>query len=396
MSFCINYWSHRNTAQQSRFNPDNTDRCLLCGTSLLLQNHYRVLRSLRDPLPYSTTHYEVFEVQDQTNGKRKVLKTLVESNNPTLVTHFEREAQVLRDLAGSESCVPKGEDAFEISLDDPDHSSLPCLIMEWIEGINLEMWVEQHGQIRDLSKALNWLDQLTNILSLIHGRGLVHRDLKPSNIMWREDGSEHGQLVLIDFGTVKTAETQLSPSSQTEINSSGYSAKEVRAGNSVWQSDFFSLGRTFIYLMTGQHPYYEDEQWERNAEDSLRHPQLIDLINDLMADRWQNRPRSTEEIANRVAQIRRALHLPPKNLSIPAAWSKRKITQTSPPPVPTIQRRTLFIPLMVSAVLAAIFVIPLLEWSVLASPLRRHSPDFGDRHPPDLGNRSMLNRRDRR
>jgi serine/threonine protein kinase len=80
-------------------------------------------------------------------------------------------------------------------------------------------------------------------LDKLHRQGLWHRDIKPSNIMLKPDG----QLVLIDFGTVGVGETR--------IISTYYTPQEQIEGKTVPQSDFFALGRTFAYLLTGRHPY---------------------------------------------------------------------------------------------------------------------------------------------
>lgn len=59
-------------------------------------------------------------------------------------------------------------------------------------------------------------------------------------------------MVLIDFGTAteidRTDPDQLSNGDgMTALMSSGYSAPEQMNGQAVPQSDFFALGRTFIF-----------------------------------------------------------------------------------------------------------------------------------------------------
>jgi serine/threonine protein kinase len=51
-----------------------------------------------------------------------------------------------------------------------------------IEGQNLEDWLNQNQPISQ-EQALNWLQELANILDKVHGQKLWHRDIKPANIM---------------------------------------------------------------------------------------------------------------------------------------------------------------------------------------------------------------------
>ncbi|MDZ8184759.1 MAG: protein kinase [Nostoc sp. ChiSLP02] len=124
--------------------------------------------------------------------------------------------------------------------------------MEKIEGVNLEQWMEFHNyQCISEAQALNWLKQLVEILALVHAHQYFHRDIKPQNIMLRPSG----QLVLIDFGAVRQVTTTIvAGNSHTRIISQGYSPPEQQNGYSVQQSDFFALGRTFIFLLTGKEP----------------------------------------------------------------------------------------------------------------------------------------------
>lgn len=64
----------------------------------------------------------------------------------------------------------------------------------------------------------------------------------------------NGQLVLIDFGTAREAtRTYLAKLSAghdiTAIVSSGYTAPEQINGEACTLSNFFALGRTFVYLL---------------------------------------------------------------------------------------------------------------------------------------------------
>jgi serine/threonine protein kinase len=122
---------------------------------------------------------------------------ILKDNSPQVVKLFEREASALQWL--NQLGTPKVEiDGYFIFSPSNNTQQFHCLVMEKIEGHNLEQWLEQHGPISE-SLALNWLRQLIEILDQVHQKYLFHRDIKPSNIMVRPNG----QLALIDFGSVR-------------------------------------------------------------------------------------------------------------------------------------------------------------------------------------------------
>ena len=200
----------------------------------------------------------------------------------------------------------------------PKNSSVPlhCLVMEKIEGVNLEQWMEfRNYQTISEKEALNWLKQIVEILALVHAQQYFHRDIKPQNIMLRPSG----QLVLIDFGAVRQITTTiLAGNSHTRIISQGYSPPEQQNGYSVQQSDFFALGRTFIFLLTGKEPQdkaiYDpltndnELHWRKYAVNIS--PLLADLIDNLIAPTANQRPENTRVILQRLQKIEKALNQP--------------------------------------------------------------------------------------
>ena len=287
-------------------NPQNRDTqlfCQSCSSELLLEGRYRVSGKLG-----SGGFGKTYEVSDR-DGTLKVLKVLI-NNDSKYVELFQREAQVLTRL--KHQGIPKAEPgAYFLFL--PSHSQEPlhCLVMEKIEGLNLQQYVEKRGSPIEQKYAIQWLNQLITILQEVHSQNFFHRDIKPSNIMLKVDG----QLVLIDFGTareitesfvVKQASGQV-----TGVISAGYTPPEQFNGQAVPQSDFFALGRTFVYLLTGKDPsnFYNplvDELHWRDAAPNLS-PQLADFLDRLMARLPSQRPQTAEVILQHLAEISRSL-----------------------------------------------------------------------------------------
>ncbi|MBW4683311.1 MAG: tetratricopeptide repeat protein [Microcoleus vaginatus WJT46-NPBG5] len=302
MSYCIN------PKCICRHNPDNLAHCQSCGTPLLINNRYRLIKPLRELDEFCPT--EVFEVED--GDKLKVMKVL---KRPKWSQMFQREARVLQQLR--HPGIPQVEpDGYFILKLDQISKELHCVVMEKIEGQNLEQWVEKYGRISQ-KIALDWLRQLTKILQIVHEKDLFHRDLKPSNIMVRcplgglEGGSE---LVLIDFGTVRevtgTYLAKVGSHQQiTGIVSPGYTPPEQAGGKAVPQSDFFALGRTFVHLLTEKHPVELPENpetgeliWRDCAPHISSH--LADLIDELMATFPGRRPANAQLILDRLEMVK--------------------------------------------------------------------------------------------
>ncbi|MBF2061503.1 serine/threonine protein kinase [Fischerella thermalis] len=269
----------------------NNSTCRNCGSEILLQGRYTVVEKLGKG-GFGNT----FEVDDR--GTRKVLKVLIDDNSKAIEL-FQQEAQVLSQLqcAG----IPKVDpDGYFTVLPNNSSAPLHCLVMEKIEGVDLEKWMKsRHCQPISQTQAFDWLKQLVNILSVIHNQQYFHRDIKPQNIMLRPNG----QLVLIDFGAVRQVTTTiLEGVCHTRIVSKGYSPPEQQNGYSVQQSDFFALGRTFVFLLTGKepqdsaiyNPLTNQLDWRPHALQIS--PLFADLIDYLMAPVASQRPENTQVI----------------------------------------------------------------------------------------------------
>ncbi|MGK7876340.1 MAG: RDD family protein [Xenococcaceae cyanobacterium] len=299
MSFCIN----PNCSKPK--NPDNFLFCQACGSELLLAGRYRVTRLLSDKGGFGNT-YEVIH-----HNTFQVLKVLT-NNHPKAVELFEQEAQVLSQL--NHPGIPKGEEKL-LYFPRDSQTPLHCLVMEKIEGMDLEEYQKQReNRPIDQKLALEWLRQLAEILHEVHGHNFFHRDIKPSNIILRANDA---QLTLIDFGAVRqVTATIIAGGQNTGVYTPGYAPSEQEKGYAVPQSDFYALGRTFVYLLTGKKPtdttiydHYNNElRWHSYASNIA--PQLANFIDHLMAEKANQRPANTSVILQRLTEIERELHHP--------------------------------------------------------------------------------------
>lgn len=281
--------------------PDN-----LIQPGLLLQGRYRVIVRIG-----GGGFGDIFDVDD--GGLIKVLKVLnlANFNNPDIKQKatilFQREAEFL--MSQRHPGIPHVETDGYFNWPEGSSKALPCLVMEKIPGQNLQEWMlARANQPITTETAIEWLTKLTQILNLLHDRKYFHRDIKPSNIMLKPDG----QLVLVDFGAVReVTETYLRQQKEnctgTAIISAGYTPSEQAEGHAVPQSDFFALGRTFVYLLTGKSPIElpkdaENGQliWRDKATQLL--PHLADLLDRMMAIFPGKRPQDCQEILQILAR----------------------------------------------------------------------------------------------
>ncbi|MCA2723233.1 MAG: protein kinase [Microcystis sp. M136S2] len=318
-------------------NNSNTRYCQSCGSELLLNGKYRVSRLLSDTTGFGVV-YEAFE-----GFTSKILKVLQEkwNNEAKAVELFKREYDVLLELSRQNvTGVPRADAYFQYST--REGKILHCLVMEKVEGINLEQWLKQYDKLSQ-KRAFKWLREITLILDKIHQQNWLHRDIKPPNIMLRNSG----ELVLIDFGTAReetqTYHQKVKGQQVTGIISRGYTPNEQQYGQAVIQSDFHALGRTFVHLLTGKHPLeiYDAVNdvlpWREETENI--HPLLLDFIDELMGRLPKNRPANTRVILQRLDEIERQLKLPPitpNRPSPPAANPQPVVTQKQPPVIPKI------------------------------------------------------------
>jgi serine/threonine protein kinase len=289
MSYCVN------PNCTNRLNLDRDEVCHTCQTPLFLAgDRFRVIERLSDS---ANSHpWEVFKVEDITDpgsSKYKVLKTL-KYNTSDYVRWFDGERKIL--LESHFPGIPKLETNFTIpEAPEIDRPELRCLVMEYVDGVNLEAWLTKNklaSSIDDEIKVFQWLKEIIIILNYIHEKGYFHRDIKPANIML----SDRNHLTLIDYG--HAMEIEEIPSSQTRIYSSTYTSPEQREGRAVLQSDFYSTGQTFVEILTGRQPPSSTDENRDNWSNLTSFPNspLIPLIDWLRKIDINSRPKNTEQI----------------------------------------------------------------------------------------------------
>ena len=135
---------------------------------------------------------------------------------------------------------------------------LPYFVMELIEGENLAEVAKQ--QEIHPKQALEYLMQASLGLAAAWEEGHVHRDIKAENLLL--DGK--GRLKVSDFGCVTDLGAKPKENSASFVlGTPHFMSPEQAKGLSVdCRSDIYSLGATFYYLLSSQHPFEGDSVME--------------------------------------------------------------------------------------------------------------------------------------
>jgi len=162
----------------------------------------------------------------------------------TIVRNFEREANILATL--NHPSIPRIYDYFT-------QNERSYLILEFIDGKDLEALMEETKGFFPESQVVSWAVELCDVLHYLHTHKpeqIIFRDMKPSNVMI----NQHNHVVLVDFGIAKPFE--MGPKG-TMIGTEGYSPPEQYRGEATHLADIYAMGATMHHLLTRRDPRLE-------------------------------------------------------------------------------------------------------------------------------------------
>ncbi|MGD1806001.1 4-Cys prefix domain-containing protein [Dapis sp. BLCC M126] len=259
MSYCIN---------PNCSDPENNNNplyCQACGSKLLIEGQYQVVKKLSD-----NRGLAIYEVEVKGEKNTEILKVLY-IDHPECISQFQEQAKVLAEL--NHPGVPQVKPgAYFTFLPRNSNQKLHCLAIEKILGDNLQTWLGKNNSPLSQELALEWLTQLIEILDLLHKKQFFYQNIQPSNIIIRPNE----QLTLTNFSL--------------QLQSA--------------ESDFVALGYTFIYLLTGQlpstflNPDTNTLNWRSKVPNIS--PKLADFIDELISQKQQKNTQILLQILERL------------------------------------------------------------------------------------------------
>ena len=243
-------------------------------------------------------------------------------SNPSAVERFQREFKAAARLTHPNIVVAHDADQA---------GGLHFLVMEFVDGVSLAQYVECKGPLPVATASL-FIRQAALGLQHAAKHGMVHRDIKPQNLML----TRRGQIKILDFGLARFASEDTASdvalssnhvpefgadSGLTEagmiVGTPDYMAPEqaVNSSTADIRADIYSLGCTFIFLLTGQAPFSGDSVTRTLRSHADRQPpslpklrgdlppELVRLIERMLAKDPAQRCQTPGEVAQTLAKF---------------------------------------------------------------------------------------------
>ena len=164
------------------------------------EDNFDKLRNLRpvtdgngNPVMTSGNFAVVFKMRDEKKDKLYAVKCFLK-DQPNRAENYRMIAEELEFV--SSSFLTKFQyldNELFVDAANADGEEFPVLLMDWVEGINLDQYIRQH--LHDSYQLHLLAYQFSRLALWLMPQPFAHGDLKPDNIMVREDGT----LVLIDY-----------------------------------------------------------------------------------------------------------------------------------------------------------------------------------------------------
>lgn len=174
---------------------------------------------------------------------------------------FRREAENLSKL--NHPNIVKVLDVF-------DENNTTYYVMQYIEGMNLNEYIQKKGRLNE-TEALGMVKDMGKALSYMHRNRMLHLDIKPKNVMIEKDG----KAILIDFGLAKQYTATGEPESSTSIGmgTPGYAPIEQanyhQDGTFPVTLDIYAFGATIYKMLTGQTPPHASDLLENGFPEMM-------------------------------------------------------------------------------------------------------------------------------
>jgi|GEM_PF-899770 len=200
---------------------------------------------------------------------------------------FEREARVLATLR-----FDGAPQIYEYFIEQGKY----YLVMEFVEGENLEDRVTRLGGKLPLDEVLEYGAQLANTLVYLARQTppVIHRDIKPANIILDQD---QNKVKLVDFGLAKeNVGSGMTGTLSAPLGTPGYAPMEQYTNQVEPRTDVYALGATLHHLLSGRDPRTDNSFDFPPLSQFLPgvRPELETLIARMVAMKVSDRPAASE------------------------------------------------------------------------------------------------------
>lgn len=203
----------------------------------------------------------------------KVLPSRSSKDESSMLDRFYREAQAVAALDH-----PNIVRAYDVNKDVQKNTVVHYLVMEYVEGQDLQAKVDEHG-VLGYREAAQYVRQAALGLAHAHEAGLVHRDVKPANLLV----DSKGVVKILDLGLARFYDEGESASltnqfGDTVLGTVDYLAPEqaLDCHEVDARADIYSLGQTLYFLLTGHPPFPEGSVAQRLMAHQTRSPEPIE------------------------------------------------------------------------------------------------------------------------
>ncbi|MBI5814653.1 MAG: AAA family ATPase [Nitrospinae bacterium] len=194
-----------------------------------------------------------------------VLKILRNDATPAESYRLFREAEHLKLLHGTRGIV----ELHEMVMAGP----LAALALHDIGGAPLDQVFRDKRPA--MSLFFSMASSIVESLEHIHSKGLIHQDINPSNIVFSSGGAV--QIIDFDLACVWSEESAAMPGQG--VGTLNFMAPEQtgRTNRAVdFRSDFYSLGVTLFWLLSGELPFTADTAMDLVAKHLAKPAPLLD------------------------------------------------------------------------------------------------------------------------
>ena len=220
---------------------------------------------------------QVFRAFDPVVGRQVAVKTLLATDDPDLLTRFRNEAGATGKLRHQN---------IVIIYDFGEHDGAPYLVMELMEGHDLEQEIAGGSRMSMLEKVVA-ISQMAAGLHHAHSHGIVHRDVKPANIML----TSGNRVKIMDFGIALLSQAtaaRITPQGSILGTLPFMSPEQFQGAASDFLTDIFALGITCYKFLTGIHPFQAPELAGLMGNIVSKTPEPIRVLNPDCPEALQN------------------------------------------------------------------------------------------------------------